>query len=97
MPLATDSLTAYRLVEDRVRGSLQCGNLARLKSARGQSRKTKTTHGFTRCLLHPESGQIPDRAGMSALCQKATFAAQQNYCSITSSDTGINVRATSWS
>ena len=35
MPLATESLTAYRLVEDRVRGSLQCGNLARLKSARG--------------------------------------------------------------
>jgi len=48
------------------------------------------------CPLLPESGQVADRLGMSASCQKATFAAQQNYCSITSSDTGINVRATSW-
>jgi hypothetical protein len=66
MPLATESLTAYRLVEDRVRGSLQCGNLARLKSARGHSRPMRSKPREHACPLLPESGQIADRLGMSA-------------------------------
>src|SRR6516165_3224186 len=37
------------------------------------------------CPLRPESGQIADRFGMSALCQKRTYALQQKrICSITS-------------
>jgi hypothetical protein len=53
LPLATESLTAYRLVEDRVRGSLQCGNLARLKSAPGHLRPIDLPPEFAACPLHP--------------------------------------------
>ncbi len=31
------------------------------------------------CPLYPKSGQIGGRLGMSALCQKATFALQQIF------------------
>src|SRR5215471_8649251 len=53
LPLATESLTAYRLVEDRVRGSLQCGNLARLKSARGHKQTTDLRSRNRGCPLYP--------------------------------------------
>jgi len=46
-------------------------------SALGQSRRTKPSNGFVRCLLCPESGQTGRRLAKSALCRyccKSLFA-----------------------
>jgi hypothetical protein len=57
LPLTTESLTAYRLIEDRVRGSLQCGNLARLKPAQGQERRIDAVRNIS---------ALPPRADVGA-------------------------------